>query len=210
MSGLAAGGRIDDTNAVPSVVARCALLALALSSGCGGMYGSGVITRRVGGQEREGIFVSPFSYEHFVRGELAYLAGDLRLALEEYQLARAGPEDDPLLIARIAEVLDRLDRERDALAILEQGEALDPRSELVWLTRGRIHERHDRIEEAAHAYSRAASFAPRSEQGPIALAALLRAHGDPEEADAVLERYLERGQGAGAARARLALALERG
>src|SRR5690606_28861174 len=153
---------------------------------------------------------SPFSYEHFVRGELAYLAGDLRRAREEYQLARAGPEDDPLLIARLADVLDRLGHEAEAIALLREGEALDPDSELVWLTRGRIHERHARMGEAREAYSRALSVAPRSEEGPLALAALLRREGEPEEADAVLERYLERARGAGAARARLALAIEHG
>ncbi|MCZ7677358.1 MAG: tetratricopeptide repeat protein [Sandaracinaceae bacterium] len=142
--------------------------ALVLASACGGMFGSPIITRRVGGEERQGIFVSPFSYEHFVRGELAWLRGDLREALEEYQLARAGPEDDPLLVARIADVLDRLGREREALAMLDQGEALDPRSELVWLARGRIHERHDRATDAMDAYARAAALAPSSEEAPIA------------------------------------------
>lgn len=200
---------IDDTKAVPPRL-RWLALALVITSGCGGMFGSPIITRRVGGAERPGIFVSPFSYEHFVRGELAFLRGDLREALEEYQLARAGPEDDPLLVARIAEVLDRLGREREALAMLDHGEALDPSSELVWLARGRIHERHDRAEEARAAYARAAALAPSSEEAPIALAALLRARGEAAEADAVLERYLERASGAGAARARLALALERG
>lgn len=204
---MARGRSIDDTKAVRSP-ARWLPWTLVLATGCGGLFGSPVITRRVGGEERQGIFVSPFSYEHFVRGELAYLRGDLRQALDEYQLARAGPEDDPLLIARIAEVLDRLDREREALALLNEGEALDPDSELVWLTRGRIHERHERVEDAIDAYSRAASVAPESEEAPIALSSLLRARGEPEEADAVLERYLERGSGAGAARARLALAIE--
>lgn len=199
----------DDTRTVPLRLLWLAP-ALLFASACGGMFGSPIITRRVGGEERQGIFVSPFSYEHFVRGELAWLRGDLREALEEYQLARAGPEDDPLLVARIADVLDRLGREREALAMLDQGEALDPRSELVWLARGRIHERHDRATDAMDAYARAAALAPSSEEAPIALAALLRARGEPEEADAVLERYLERASGAGAARARLALALERG
>src|SRR5690606_32400366 len=99
-------------------------------------------------EARTGIFVSPFSYEHFVRGELAYLRGDLRQAREEYMLARAGPEDDPLLIARLADVLDRLDREAEALALLREGEALDPESELIWLARGRIAERRGRVDEA--------------------------------------------------------------
>lgn len=188
---------------------RALVILAVLVAGCGPRYDA-TITRRVGGEVRRGIFVSPFSYEHFVRGELAYLAGDLRRAREEYQLARAGPEDDPLLIARLADVLDRLGHEAEAIALLREGEALDPDSELVWLTRGRIHERHARMDEAREAYSRALSVAPRSEEGPLALAALLRREGEPEEADAVLERYLERARGAGAARARLALAIEHG
>ena len=138
-------------------------LVVLASIGCGPQYGAGAITRRLDGQPRTGIFVSPFSYEHFVRGELAYVAGDLRQAREEFLLARAGPEDDPLLIARLADVLDRLGREEEALAVLREGDALDPESELIWLTRGRIHERRGRIEEAKEAYSRALSLAPRSE-----------------------------------------------
>lgn len=188
---------------------RALVILVVLAAGCGPTYG-GTITRRLGGEPRAGIFVSPFSYEHFVRGELAYLRGDLGEAREEYRLARAGPEDDPLLIARLADVLDRLGREDEALALLREGDALDPESELIALARGRIHERHERVEEAREAYARALSLAPRSEAGPLALAALLRAHGEPAEADAVLERYLERAGGAGAARARLTLAIEHG
>lgn len=203
---LARAAAIDDTSGVRGLLP----LVVLASIGCGPMYGAGTITRRLDGEPRTGIFVSPFSYEHFVRGELAYVAGDLRQAREEYLLARAGPEDDPLLIARLADVLDRLGREEEALAVLREGDALDAESELISLTRGRIHERRGRIEEAKEAYSRALSLAPRSEDGPLALAALLRAHGEPAEADAVLERYLERAGGAGAARARLALAVEHG
>src|SRR5690606_15256738 len=96
-----------------------------------------------------------------------------------------------------------------ALELLAEGEALDPDSELIWLTRGAIHERHGRADEAIEAYARAASSAPRSESGPLALSRLLRSRGEVAQADAVLERYLERGHGAGAARARLRLAVER-
>lgn len=184
------------------------LLIFALA-GCGS-YGGPPITRTVGGERHTGIFVSPFSYEHFVRAELASIAGDLRQAEQEYRLARAGPEDDPLLIARLADVVDRQGREEEALALLDEGERLDAESELIWLTRGQVHERHGRLDEATQAYARAASVAPRSEAGPLALAALLRARGEPAEADAVLARYLERASGAGAARARLAIAIERG
>lgn len=185
-------------------------LTLAISvSACGG-FGSATLRRTVGGESRPGIFVSPFSYEHFIRGELAALRGDLRQAAVEYRLARAGPEDDPLLIARLADVVDRLGREREALALLEQGDDIDPNEESIWLTRGRIHERHGRMDEAAEAFGRAASAAPSSEAGPLALAALMRERGEAASADAVLARYLARADGAGAARARLALAIEHG
>lgn len=185
---------------------RCALALLAC--GCGG-FGAGTIVRTVGGESRPGIFVSPYSYEHFIRGELAELRGDLREAAEEYRQARAGPEDDPLLLARLADVLDRVGRESEATQLLEQGDALSPDDESIHLARGHIHERHARLDAAADAYARATSAAPRSEAGPLALAALLRQRGQAAEADAVLERYLTRAQGAGAARARLALAIDR-
>jgi tetratricopeptide (TPR) repeat protein len=184
------------------------VLFAALVIGCQGILGSPPITRTIGGRARPGIFVSPYSYEHFVRGELAFIAGDLRGAAQAYERARAGPEDDPLLIARLAEVYDRLGRERDALSLLDEGEALDARSELVWLARGRIHERHGRPEEAIDAYARASSAAPLSEEAPLALAALFRSQDRAEEADGVLARYLDRARGPGAARARLLLAIE--
>ena len=193
---------------------RLACLALAtFVTGCGA-GGSPTIQRTVGGRAQRGIFVSPFSYEHFIRAELAELRGDLPEARQHYELSRAGPEDDPMLIARLADVTDRMGNEARALAILERGDALDPRSELIELARGAIHARHDRDEEAIEAYARAAALAPRSERGPIALAALLREHDRAAESDAVLERYLERADDpasrAGAARVELRLAVERG
>lgn len=164
----------------------------------------------MGERSRVGIFVSPSSYENFLRAELARETGDLRIAAERYQAARSGPEDDVLIIARLADVYDRLDREQDALALLDEGDALDPNSETLHLARGQIHERRGRPEEAERAYAAASAAAPRSEAGPLALAALMRAQSQPERADAVLERYLSRAGGAGAARARLSLAVEHG
>ena len=190
-----------------------AITAGLVTSGCRGLLGGGEVVRTVGGETRRGIFVSPYSYEHFLLGELAYTAGRWRRAAEEFRAARAGPEDDPLLIARLADCLDRLDRQDAALEVLAQGEALDPESELLHLARGRIHARRGRTDEARDAFARAAAVAPTSESGPLELSALIRAE-HPEEADAVLERYLTRTRGIGAspgpARARLRLAVERG
>lgn len=188
------------------VAFRSGLIAILLW-GCGG-WGSSTLRRTVGGESRPGAFVSPFSYEHFVRAELAEIRGDLRQAAEEYRLARAGPEDDTFVIARLADVVDRLGREREAVQLLAQGDQMDPDDESIWLTRGRIHERHGRMDDAAEAFARAAIAAPSSEAGPLALATVMRERGDPDEADAVLSRYLSRASGAGAARARLALAID--
>ena len=182
-----------------------------LTCACG-TFRDGQITRTLAGESRPGIFVSPFSYEHFIRAELAEVRGDLRRAAEEYRLARAGPEDDALLIARLADVLDRLGDEDEAIALLAQGDELSDDAagaELIWLARGRIHRRHGRLDAAVDALAHAASAAPTSEAGPLALAEVLRDRGEDAQADAILERYLTRSRGAGAARARLALALER-
>jgi len=183
------------------------LISLTLAA-CGPLAGTTQITRTVGGASRPGIFVSPYSYEHFIRAELAEQAGDLPLAAQEYRLARAGPEDDPLLIARLADVLDRLGRSSEAMSLLDDGAELSADDESIWLTRGAIHERHERLDEAEQALGRAVASAPASEAGPIALAALLRQRGRAGDADAVLERYLARARGAGAARARLALSVD--
>jgi len=189
--------------------APAAALALTLLTACGALGGTPQITRTVGGHSRTGAFVSPYQYEHFLRGELANLHGDLATAAEEYRAARGGSADDPLLIARLADVLDRLDRHDEAMALLRQGDDDFPHDESIWLTRGRIHQRHGRLDEAAEAFGQAAAAAPASEDGPLALAGVLRAQSQADEADAVLERYLGHARGAGAARARLRLAIER-
>ncbi len=200
----------------PSALAPSALALVGFAllpvflGGCAGLGGAPQIRRTVGERSRVGIYVQPGSYEHFIRGELARDAGDLRAAAREYEAARAGPEDDPLIVARLADVYDRLGDEERAQAILREGDGLDADSETIHLARGAIAERHGRADEAEEAYARAAAAAPRSEAGPLALAGLMRARGEPDRADAVLERYLAGASGAGAARARLRLAVEHG
>lgn len=180
-----------------------------LAAGCGGS--SAVpIERTVGGERRLGTFVSPYSYEHFVRGELARERGQWAEAAEHYEFARAGAEDDPLLAARLADVRDRLGDRAAAERALDEGERLDADAEIVWMTRGEIAERHGELEAAIAAYARAAQAAGAGDGPVLALARVLRAIGNAERADAVLEEYIARaGDPAGAARARLSLALAR-
>src|SRR5690606_38122763 len=96
--------------------------------------------------------------------------------------------------------------------VIQEGLALAPDSEAVWLARGGIHGRRGDLQEAIFSYERAESFAPESEAAPLQLAALLRANGAAARADAVLQRLLRRTRGStpGALRARLALAIARG
>ena len=171
-----------------------------------------VVVRRIDGERRAGHFVSPFSYEHFIRGEIALAHGDLAHAAEQFELARAGPEEDPLVLARLVEVLDRLDRRAEADEVLRGALQTFPEAETLWLTRGRLAERRGDMRRAIASYERAEAMAPRSELGPIALADLLASNDAPGRADAVLARFVRRApeRSPAALRARMRLALIRG
>ncbi len=197
------------TRSASSARPLAAVLAAVLAVGCGGAS-SYPVTRRLGGEPVTGVFVSPFSYEHYVRGELAIATGDLQTAAEELELARAGPDEDPLVMARLADVLDQLDRHEDADRVLTDALERFPDAESPWLARGAILERRGEIEPAIDALEHAERAAPRSELAPLALAKLLRAHDAEGRAEAVLTRFVRRSGGtAGAFRAALDLALTR-
>jgi len=181
-----------------------------LASACGGGT-LPPVARHMGGQRIVGSFVSPYSYEWFVRGELALARGDLGEAAEAFEMARAGPEEDPLVLARLAEVLDRLERTDDADRVLEDGLASFPDSEALWLAGAQIAAGRGDTEEAIAAYRRAMAVAPGSEHGPVALSRLLKDQGAAGRAEELLESFLRTNpDGVAALRARLELALGRG
>lgn len=169
------------------------------------------VVRVVGGEPRQQTFVSPYAYEWYIRGELAVAHGDLKAAAQAFRRARTGPADDPFVIARLADVLDRLGQRAEAERALDEGLQLDSQAEAVWLARARIAARHDEIDRALHAFHRAERTAPRSPSAPLGLAALLQAQDRVGRAEAVLRRYLKRVPEAepSALRARLELALLR-
>ena len=181
-----------------------------IAAGCGAAS-TPVVVRRIDGERRAGHFVSPFSYEHFIRGELALAQGNLERAAEEFELARAGPEEDPLVLARLVEVLDRLGRREQANEILRGALQTFPEAEALWLARGRIAERRSDLRVAIASYERAEAVAPRSELGPLALADLLASNDAQGRADAVLARFIRRApeRSPAALRARMRLALIR-
>ncbi len=186
------------------------LLLSALLGGCGA-YGSYPITRTVGGQTRQGVFVSPPQYEDFVRGELALAAGDFRSAAESYERARSGGDDDPLLCARLADARDRLGDRAGAEHALADGEHLDAHAEIVWLVRGEIAERHGELDAAIDAFERAHAAEPGREAPVLALARVLEQSGHDDRAATSLADYVAHAETPlGAVRASLALALSRG
>ena len=169
------------------------------------------IVRRVDGQPIVGPVVSPFSYEWFIRGEIALERGDLESAAEAFHLARAGPEEDPLVLSRLAEVLNRLGRREAADLILQEARTQFPQAESVWMASGTVAESRGERDEALRAFERAEAAAPESEAPVLALARLLGTEA-PGRAEAALERFLSRmGRGSsGAHRAQLEIALLRG
>ncbi|MFO0686557.1 MAG: hypothetical protein U0234_31140 [Sandaracinus sp.] len=185
-------------------------IAAVLLGGCV-RYGSYPITRTVGGETRRGVFVSPPQYESFVRGELAFAQGDFRGAAEAYERARASGDDDALLCARLADARDRQGDRAGAEHALADGEALDPRAEIVWRTRGEIAERHGELEPAIAAYERAHDAEPASEEPVLALARVLAQAGHDDRAASLLTDYTAHAETPlGAVRAALALAIARG
>ncbi len=187
---------------------RTLIVSLALAStGCI-RYAPYEVTRTVGGEVRQGVFVAPPQYEDFVRGELAAAHGDWQAAAEAYASARAGGEDDPMLLARLADAYDRLGDRTHAEDALRHGIALDAHAEIVWQTRGAIAERHEEIDAAIEAYERAHDAEPSSEEPVLSLARLLAAHGHGDRAASLLGDFAQHaGTPLAAARAALALAL---
>jgi Tfp pilus assembly protein PilF len=154
-------------------------------------------------------FASPYTYEWFVRAELLRAGGQLAAAIEAYRTALAGADEDAHLLARLASALDEQGHHDQAAELLDQALRLEPDSEAAWLARAEVAQRKTDVDAALAALERAEQAQPLSPRGPLALAALLRAHGNPERAAAVLLRYEARSLPGtrGAQQARLARAL---
>lgn len=182
-----------------------ALLAfIPLLAACGA--GAYPVARVLDGEVREGVFVSPYAYEHFMRAELAVAAGDDETALREYALARTGPADDAYVIARQAAAALRLGRMQEVDALLAAGRELDAESEPIALMMGRVAERRSDFDGASGHYAQAHRFAPNSTEPAQRLAMLLPRS---EQAAEVLDEITRTASRPVALRARLALAIHR-
>jgi len=156
-------------------------------------------------------FVSPHSYEWFMRAELLSHRGQAEAALRAYEMALAGAEEDAYVLSRYALALQAAGQGAEAERALQRALSLDPSSEAAWLARGRLADARQQLGAAVHAYERAETVAPHSPEPPAALAELLERRGYPERAVAVLQRYAVRvpDDDAVAAEAQLRLALAR-
>jgi predicted Zn-dependent protease len=134
-------------------------------------------------------FASPYTYEWFVRAELLRAGGQLAVAIEAYRTALAGADEDAHVLARLASALDEQGDHDQAAELVDQALRLEPDCEAAWLARAELALRKPDLAAALAALERAEQSQPLSPRGPLALAALLRAHGNPERAAAVLLRY---------------------
>jgi tetratricopeptide (TPR) repeat protein len=157
-------------------------------------------------------FASPYTYEWFVRAELLRGRGQLAAAIAAYRSALAGADEDAYVLARLATALDQRGDHAAALSVLQDAARLEPAAEVVGLAEAEIAARAGDLARAFAALERAEQAEPLSPRAPLQLATLLRAHGAPERADAVLLRFEGRSLPgtAGAHTAQLSRALSSG
>lgn len=131
-------------------------------------------------------FVSPLSYEDFIRAELFEARGQHAQAIEAYRAAIAMSDGDPYLTARLAEALDRAGRPQEAEAQLERALSSQPRSEALLLAKARIARRAGDADRALSAYARAQEAASRPDTA-FERIAYLRELGSQERATEALK-----------------------
>jgi tetratricopeptide (TPR) repeat protein len=154
-------------------------------------------------------FVSPSSYEAFIRAELDATRGEHARAVEAYQAAIELGDADPFLIAQLALALDRSGRPDAAEAELDRALARQPSSEALLLASARIARRAGRQARALGAYARAQEVAS-SPATALERVAYLRELGGEERSLEALKALASQhaGQHRSGVRDRLRIALE--
>ncbi|MET0284461.1 MAG: hypothetical protein ABW352_08335 [Polyangiales bacterium] len=141
-----------------------------------------------------GAFVPPSAYEAYVRGELLLAEGKPAEAAAQLELATTAPEEDPYLLSRLAHAQLLAGRRKDAEQTLERAYALDRCNEQAWLMRGELAATRGDDDSARAAFAKASACAPGSDEGVLALSALLADRGDLAGSLDVLVDANERGQ----------------
>jgi len=129
-------------------------------------------------------FVSPSSYQDFIRAELYSARGERGPAIAAYRAAIELGDSDPHLVARLAQALDAGDAQADhaqAHALLEAALRKHPSSESLLLASARSARRHGDSTRALAAYARAQNVA-RTPSTALERIAYLRELGNDERA----------------------------
>jgi hypothetical protein len=153
------------------------LCALLLAAGCAHRAPRD-IPRTLHGASLRGGFVPPAAYEAYVRGELLLAEGRPEQAVAQLELATTAPEEDPYLLSRLAHAQLLAGHRKDAEQTLERAYQLDGCHEQVWLMRGELAATRGDDDSARAAFAKASACAPGSDEGVLALSALLADRGD--------------------------------
>jgi len=160
------------------------------------------VPRVVDGEVENGPFVSPYAYEWFIEGEALAAKGKHGEAAMAFENAAAAPDDDVLLMTRLAEEYELSGASRRSDRTLSLARRNYPSSARVALAEGRILRNRGAEAEARSSFARAIDLAPTWEEPVIEMAVSLQAAGHPQRANAVLLDYAENNLAPRSARAR--------
>jgi tetratricopeptide (TPR) repeat protein len=153
------------------------LALLLLTPGCA-QHAPRDVPRSLRGATLRGAFVPPGAYEAYLRGELLLARGRPTEAAAQFDLATTAPEEDPYLLSRLAHAQLLAGERALAEQTLAHAAGLDPCAEAIWLMRGELAASRGDDDTARAAFERASACAPGSDEGALALAALLAERGD--------------------------------
>jgi len=151
-------------------------------------------------------FVSPLSYQDFIRAELYEARGQHAQAIEAYRAAFELGDGDPYLSARLAEALAQAGQPSEAEAVLERALTSAPRSEALLLAGARIARRKSETDRALALYARAQDAA-RTPATALERVAYLRELGGEERAIEALKALAQEHRGSVRDRLRIELEL---
>ncbi len=128
------------------------------------------------------------AYEHYIRGRMAALDGDHKLAVAEFRLASTIAPDQPELRVAAAEELlaaGMTEHARQELRlILERW----PRDAPAWVLLGRAHARAGDAAEAIAAYEKALAIDAADEDTYLLMAVAARQRGDADFGEKIYQR----------------------
>lgn len=157
-------------------------------------------------------FVSPYSYEQFLRAELALGRGDFDTAVAAYARTLSSADPDPYLRTRYAEALVLAGHPAEAMHTLQEGLEDRPRSAVLLRSLGQLEAQQGQLQAALAHLEQAEAIVPYDEELTLSLAQVLREAGAEERALSVLQRFAARMPAARplATRAEVRLALQTG